>query len=30
VIDFSEEEEYDDVVRLWNFQIDNLKRLLAA
>ncbi len=30
VIDFSEEEEYDDVVRLWNFQIEGLKRILAA
>lgn len=30
VTDFSEEEEYDDVVRLWNFQIESLKRILAA
>lgn len=30
VIDFSDEEEYDDVVRLWNFQIEGLKRILAA
>ena len=30
VVDFSEEEEYDDVVRLWNFQIEGLKRILAA
>lgn len=30
VIDFSEEEEYDDVVRLWTFQIEGLKRILAA
>lgn len=30
VIDFSEEEECDDVVRLWNFQIEGLKRILAA
>ncbi|MCQ2959794.1 MAG: START-like domain-containing protein [Bacteroidales bacterium] len=30
VIDFSEEDEYEDVVRLWNFQIESLKRILAA
>ncbi len=30
VVDFSEEEEYDDVVRLWTFQVDGLKRILAA
>ncbi len=30
VTDFSDEEEYDDVVRLWNFQIEGLKRILAA
>lgn len=30
VIDFSEEEEYDEVVHLWNFQIEGLKKILAA
>ncbi len=30
VIDFSDDEEYDDVVRLWNFQIEGLKRVLSA
>ena len=30
IVDFSEEEEYDDVVRLWTFQIEGLKRILAA
>lgn len=30
VIDFSEEEEYDEVVQLWNFQIEGLKKILAA
>lgn len=30
VTDFSEEEELEDVIQLWNFQIANLKRILAA
>lgn len=30
VVDFSEEEEYDEVVQLWNFQIEGLKKILAA
>ncbi len=30
VIDFSEEEEFDEVVQLWNFQIEGLKKILAA
>lgn len=30
VVDFAEEEEAEDVIRLWNFQIEGLKRILAA